>query len=75
MALTTSGSVEPPRNPRADNDAARPYSTGSATRMDRMSGISDVAASHTSTPTAESSYADGAFALGEATQTPEKAAK
>ncbi|WP_139830657.1 hypothetical protein [Mycobacterium paraense] len=41
--------------------------------MNREAGTAAVAAAHTSTPTAESSYADGAFDLGEAKPTPGKA--
>lgn len=62
---------QPPRNPRADSDAA--VNSFDGTRMDRMKNVSTVAAAHTPTPTAESSYADGSFALGNATKTAGKA--
>ncbi len=74
MALTTDGSVEPQPNPRATAAAAAVYDND-ATRMHREAGTAAVAAAHTSTPTAESSYADGAFELGQPTQTPGKAAQ
>lgn len=51
MALTTSGSVEPQLNPRADAEAQAVYGNPArpdATREPRMQGISDVAAAHTS---------------------------
>ena len=70
MALTTQGSVSPEPNPRADADASRVYGASGqlpdATREPRMQGVSEVASQHTSTPTAESSYAEGAFELGTA---------
>jgi hypothetical protein len=67
VALTTSGSIEPQRNPQANADAAAVYGQpANATRMNREAGTAAVAAAYTSTPTAESSYADGAFTLGEA---------
>jgi len=77
MALTTSGSSEPQRNPRADAAAAAVYGNPArpdATREPRMQGIADVAAAHTSTPTAEASYADGSLTLGKPTRTAGKQA-
>lgn len=54
MALTTSGSVEPHPNPRADADAAAVYSGNDATRMHREAGIADVARTHTTGSAGES---------------------
>jgi hypothetical protein len=80
MALTTSSFQDnnQPRNPQAADDAARVYGAPGdlpdATRMHREAGIAAVASDYTSTPTAESSYADGAFTLGKATLTAHKQA-
>jgi hypothetical protein len=71
MALTK-GSFQDsqPRDPQSAADASRVYGAPGelpdATREPRMQGVAAVAAQHTSTPTAESSYADGAFELGTA---------
>jgi hypothetical protein len=66
MALLTSGSVEPQRNPQATAAAAAVYGQANGNRMNREAGIAAVAAAHTSTPPA--SYADGSFDLGQPTK-------
>jgi len=65
MALTTSGSSEPPRNANADAAAAAVYGNPArpdATREPRMAGISGVAAAHTSSTSGESAI--GAPCIG-----------
>lgn len=60
---------QPPRNPRADGDAASVPSGNDATRMRRMGGISAVAGEHTTGTGTSASYADGSLPLGSAKPT------
>jgi len=77
MALKTSGSSEPQRNPRADAAAAAVYAGNDATRMHREAGTAAVAAAHTSSTSGESAigaaFIDGST-LGKPTRTAGKAA-
>lgn len=74
MALTTNGIVPQP-DPRATSAAAAVYGQpADATRMNREAGTAAVADAYTSTPTGESSYADGSFNLGSAKRTTGKTA-
>jgi len=73
MALTR-GSFQDnqPRNPSADADAAAPYASGSANRVDRESGVSNVAAQHTSSSSGESAIGDPFIESKPWTSTPAK---